>query len=114
MAGWDYGFLFVVALSVVEIYGDFSLRFYAQTNKVSWLWHGVAGYVGVLYLLIQSFKYKNVLYVNGMWDGVSGITESIASYVFLGDRLEKPQEYIGLLFIIVGVALMKGMGGGGA
>lgn len=111
---WDYGFLYVVALSVVEIYGDFSLRFYAQTNKIMWLWHGLAGYVGVIWLLIQSFKYKNVLYVNGMWDGVSGITESIASYVLLGDRLENPAEYIGLGFIILGVGLMKGTLGLGA
>ncbi len=109
MANWDYGFLFVVALSIVEIYGDFSLRFYAQTNKLYWLGHGLLGYVGVLFLLIQSFRYKNVLYVNGMWDGVSGILESVASYVILGDRLQHTSEYIGLIFIIVGVVLMKGI-----
>jgi multidrug transporter EmrE-like cation transporter len=109
MASWDYGFLYVVALSIVEIYGDFSLRFYAQTNKISWLGHGLLGYLGVIFLLIQSFRYKNVLYVNGMWDGVSGITESIASYVFLGDRLQSTSEYVGLVFIILGVALMKGV-----
>lgn len=114
MADWDYGFLYVLALSVIEIYGDFSLRFYAQTDKLFWLGNGILGYIGVIWMLIQSFKFKNVLYVNGMWDGLSGITESIASYVILGDRLEHPIEYIGLLFIIVGVALMKGSGGIGA
>lgn len=110
----DYGFLYVLALSVVEIYGDFSLRFYAQTNNLMWLGHGILGYIGIIWFLVQSFQYKNVLYVNGMWDGLSGITESIASYVFIGDRLEKPSEYIGLVFIILGVALMKGSGGLGA
>lgn len=104
----DWGFFYIVILSIVEIYGDFSLRFYAQTNKLMWLGHGIVGYIGVIWLLIQSFRFKNVLYVNGMWDGVSGITESIASYVFLGDRLESTSEYIGLAFIIAGVALMKG------
>jgi multidrug transporter EmrE-like cation transporter len=105
---WDYGFLYIVILSVIEIYGDFSLRFYAQTNKLFWLGHGILGYIGVIWFLIQSFRFKNVLYVNGMWDGVSGITESIASYVFLGDRLERSSEYVGLILIISGVALMKG------
>ena len=107
MAGWDEGFLHIVFLSVVEIYGDFSLRFYAQTNKPFWLGNGIVGYIGVVYYLIQSLKHNNVLYVNGMWDGVSGIIESVASYVILGDRLEKTSEYIGLLLIIVGVFLMK-------
>jgi multidrug transporter EmrE-like cation transporter len=107
----DWGFLYILLMSIVEIYGDFSLRFYVQTNKLFWLGHGILGYIGVVWLLIQSFRFKNVLYVNGMWDGVSGITESIASYVFLGDRLEKPSEYLGLVLIIAGVALMKGGGG---
>ena len=107
MAGWDEGFWHIVSLSFIEIYGDFSLRFYAQTNNPVWLGNGIVGYIGVVYYLIQSLKHNNVLYVNGMWDGVSGVIESVASYVILGDRLEKASEYIGLLLIIVGVFLMK-------
>ena len=90
-------FWMIVMLSVVEIYGDFALRFYAQTDKLAYLAHGIAGYVGVVYFLIQSLRLKNVLYVNGMWDGISGIMESAAAYVFLGDRLDKPMEYLGLV-----------------
>ena len=103
----DYGFWTVVALSIVEIYGDFSLRFYAQTNKLIWLLHGLVGYAGVVWLLIVAFKFKNVLYVNGMWDGVSGLLGSLAAYVVLGDRLEKASQYTGLILIIVGVVLLK-------
>lgn len=111
MAGWDVGFWHIVFLSFVEVYGDFSLRFYAQTNNLKWLAHGVAGYVGVVFFLIQSLKHNNVLYVNGLWDGVSGVVESIAAYYILGDRLQKSSEYIGLIFIIAGVFLLKGAGG---
>ena len=107
MAGWDIGFWMVVALSVVEIYGDFALRFYAQTNKLIWLLHGLVGYAGVVWLLIVSFKFKNVLYVNGMWDGVSGLIESLAAFVVLGDRLEKKSQYLGIILIIAGVVLLK-------
>ena len=103
----DWGFIYVWIMSAIEIYGDFAFRFYAQTNKVSWLLHGIAGYIGVCYFLIQSFKYKNVLYVNGMWDGVSGLLESLAAYFILGDRLHKPTQYTGLVMIIVGVYLLK-------
>ena len=103
----DYGFLYVIALSLIEVYGDFSLRFYAQTDNIKWLYHGIVGYIGVVFLLIQSLKYGNVLYVNGMWDGISGVIESVAAYYILGDRLSKSTEYIGLIFIIAGVFLMK-------
>jgi multidrug transporter EmrE-like cation transporter len=103
----DWGFFYVIVLSFVEVYGDFSLRFYAQTGKTSWLAHGLFGYAGVVYYLIQSFKHKNVLYVNGMWDGVSALIESIAAYFILGDRLDKVTEYTGIVLIIVGVFLLK-------
>lgn len=103
----DWGFFYVVVLSAIEIYGDFALRFYAQTNKVSWLVQGLAGYAGVIYYLIQSFRYKNVLYVNGMWAGVSTLLVSLAAFVVLGDRLEKTSEYTGLIMILVGVYLLK-------
>lgn len=103
----DWGFFYVVVLSAIEIYGDFALRFYAQTGKLGWLFHGLLGYAGVLYFLIQSFRYKNVLYVNGMWAGLSTLIVSLAAFVLLGDRLEKPSEYTGLGLIIVGVYLLK-------
>jgi len=107
MTGWDTGFWVVVLLSIVEIYGDFSLRFYAQTNKLIWLLHGLVGYAGVVWLLIVSFKFKNVLYVNAMWDGVSGLVGSLAAFAVLGDRLEKTSQYWGIVLIIIGVALLK-------
>lgn len=97
----------VVLLSFVEIYGDFALRFYSQTGRLIWLLHGLLGYAGVVWLLIVSFKLKNVLYVNGMWDGVSGLIESLAAFLILGDRLEKTSQYYGIVLIIVGVILLK-------
>jgi multidrug transporter EmrE-like cation transporter len=103
----DWGFYYVILLSIIEIYGDFALRFYAQTQNLHWLLHGLAGYAGVIYFLIQSFRFKNVLYVNGMWDGVSGLIESLAAFVILGDRLEKPSQYLGIVLIIIGVVLLK-------
>ena len=107
----DIGFINIILLCFVEVYGDFALRFYAQTNNLKWLAHGIAGYVGVVYFLIQSLRFNNVLYVNGLWDGMSGLLESVVAYYVLGDRLEKSSEYIGLLFIIAGVFLLKGGGG---
>jgi len=103
----DNSFLYIVLLSAIEIFGDFSLRWYAQTNKLEWLFSGLAGYSGVIFFLIQAFRTKNVLYVNGMWDSVSSIFESIASFVILGDRLEKPSQYVGLVLTIVGGYLLK-------
>ena len=108
---FDLPFIYMILLCLTEIYGDFALRFYAQTNNLKWLVHGIVGYAGVVFFLIQCLRFNNVLYVNGLWDGLSGVMESIAAYYILGDRLEKPSEYAGLVLVIAGIFLMKGGGG---
>lgn len=101
------GFLDVLGLAAIEVYGDFNLRWYAQTNAFHYLVKGLAGYAGVVYMLIRSLRTDNVLYVNGLWDGLSGLIESLAAFYFLGDRLKSGQQYVGLLMTVAGVALMK-------
>ena len=101
------GFQDILLLSVVEIFGDFNLKWYADSNNPAYLGGGVLGYIGVIYFLIKSLRDDNVLYVNGMWDGLSGIVGSLAAYVALGDRLKTSYNYIGLLMIIVGVGLLR-------
>lgn len=103
----DWGFVYIILLSAIEIYGDFNLRWFAQTEKPTFLLQGILGYVGVVYFLVMSLTHNNVLYVNGMWDGMSGLIESIAAYVILGDRLKNTQAYVGLLMTVAGVTLMK-------
>jgi multidrug transporter EmrE-like cation transporter len=97
----------LVALSAIEVFGDFNLRWYAETNQPTYLGYGVLGYVGVIFFLIKCLRSGNVLYVNGMWDGISGVLESFAAYVVLGDRLDKPGQYLGLLMTIAGVYLLR-------
>jgi multidrug transporter EmrE-like cation transporter len=97
----------LVALSVVEVFGDFNLRWYAETNRPMYLGYGLVGYAGVIYYLIKCLRTGNVLYVNGMWDGISAIVGSLAAFVVLGDRLETPVQYLGLAMAGMGVYLLR-------
>ena len=97
----------VLLLSTIEIFGDFQLRFYAQTKNIYNLGFGILGYIGVVYFLIQALMLENVLYVNALWDGMSGLIESVAAFVILGDRLKLTQNYVGIVLIVAGVYLTK-------
>jgi multidrug transporter EmrE-like cation transporter len=70
-------------------------------------WLGILGYIGVVYFLIQSLRGSTILYVNGMWDGISSILISIAAFFYLGERFEDPMQYFGLLLITVGLFYLK-------
>jgi multidrug transporter EmrE-like cation transporter len=100
----------IIALSVAEIFGDFSYKDFARGGKSIDFIKGSAGYVAVVYFLIKCLKSGNVLYVNGMWDGVSALMESIAAYIILGEKLNTPTQYIGLLFIIAGIFILHSGG----
>ena len=94
-------------LSAVELFGDLSAAWYVKTNSPIYLAGGITGYLGVLYYLIKCLRTRNLLYVNGMWDGISTIIESIATFAIRGNRLDKPEQYLGLGLIISGLLLLR-------
>jgi len=96
----------IALLSVAEILGDFGYKAFARTGTTASFAQGAAGYIGVIFFLIKSLKQGNVLYVNGMWDGVSAALESVAAYLILGERLQRPSQYMGLILIIVGLFIL--------
>ena len=94
-------------LSLCEVFGDFMLKSYSATGLQSSLGFGIVGYIGVIVSLIWSFQTGNVLLVNGLWDGMSAVIESILAYVILGDRLTNPYQYVGLFVTILGMFLLR-------
>ena len=100
----------LILLSLVEIIGDFGYERYADTKQMGGFIQGTLGYIGVVYFLIKTLSGGNVMYVNGMWDGISGIMETIAAYVILGERLTSWVQYLGLVMISGGLVLLKAFG----
>ena len=98
----------IFALSVIEIVGDFSLKSYANDEGgIEMLLLGILGYIGVVGMLIVSLQGSSVLLVNGAWDGISTIIESIAAYVVLGERFDNYLQYVGIVVIVIGLYLLK-------
>jgi len=97
----------ILTLSFVEIIGDFALKEFANNGGLLPFAIGITGYIGVVYFLIVSLQGSSILLVNGAWDGISALIESIAAYIFLGERFHSRIQYIGLFLIIIGVYLLK-------
>jgi len=97
----------IFALSCSEIVGDFGFKSFANGGGVVPFVIGLSGYIGVVVMLIVSLQNSTVLMVNGAWDGMSAAIESIAAYLFLGERLQHPFQYLGLFLIIVGLFFLK-------
>ena len=97
----------IVALSCVEIIGDFGFKQFANNGGIIPFTIGTLGYVGVIGMLIVALQHSTIMMVNGAWDGISGLMESAAAYVFLGERFHHPLQYLGLILIAVGLYFLK-------
>ena len=97
----------IIFMSLAEIAGDFGWKNFARGSSLSSFTSGTFGYLGVVYFLVKSLRVGNVLYVNGMWDGMSAILESLFAILIMKEGLGAPINYVGLILIIAGTFLLK-------
>jgi multidrug transporter EmrE-like cation transporter len=97
----------VIGLSLVEIVGDVGLKQYANNKGWEYLGVGIAGYIGIVIMLIISLQDSTLLLVNNAWDATSSLMESIYAFVILGERFEHNSQYFGVFFIVIGLYLLK-------
>jgi multidrug transporter EmrE-like cation transporter len=97
----------LLALTGVEIIGDFAFKEFSNNGGLLPFTIGSAGYIGVVYFLIRSLQNSSVLIVNGAWDGFSALFETFAAYIFLGERFDHIGQYFGIVFIIIGLFLLR-------
>jgi hypothetical protein len=97
-------------MSIFEILGDFGFKNVARSGSLGGWVGGLSGYAGIIYYLLKSLRVGNVTYVNGMWDGISAILETLAAFFIFGERLNSWTQYIGLAFIITGLFTLRNGG----
>jgi multidrug transporter EmrE-like cation transporter len=97
----------ITLATLCEIFGDFFFKFFAREGKLVNFGGGLLGYSGVIYFLIAALKQGNILWVNGTWDGISGIIESLAAFFILGERFNNWKQYVGLGAITAGLYLLR-------
>lgn len=104
----------LIMLCLVEVYGDFKFKAYARlpnngniSDGVPLFIQGCVGYMGVIYFLIRMLRYKDVIWVNPMWDGGSALIETLFAYFMYGERLKYPINYAGLALVVVGLFMLR-------
>jgi multidrug transporter EmrE-like cation transporter len=94
-------------LTLCEIVGDFGYQYFANNGGTIPFIIGTSGYIGVVYYLIKSLQGSTILLVNGAWDGISAIIESVGAMIFLGQYFESIYQYLGLALIILGLFFLR-------
>lgn len=90
-------------LTITELAGDTSLKYYAKTNNSIFLGIGTVAYLGVVYILQYYLKFEKLAIMNGYWDAFSTILTTFAA-VAMGEHISNAQ--ITGLFLISGGLLL--------
>jgi multidrug transporter EmrE-like cation transporter len=93
----------IIAVSLVEYFGDENLKMFARNGKHKNLVYGIVFYALMMKLMIEALKRANLIYMNGMWDGISTIIGTVFAWWLLHERLNNPMQWLGLLLIILGL-----------
>ncbi len=98
---------FIVFASLIEYFGDSSLKYYARTSELKYLFLGTNFYLVIVGMLVYILKYINVSYMNLAWDGSSAILETLLAFILMGERLNNTVQYLGGVFIIIGMICLN-------
>ena len=99
--------LLIVLLSLIEFVGDSNFKEYSRSKTFKNLVIGVIAYIFVVKILIESFKKRNLIFTNAMWDAISTLISTLLAVFILKENLNNWQQWVGLLSIIFGLALLN-------
>lgn len=86
-----------------EIFGNVNFKYFAGTGHHRHLLGGILGYIGVMFFLVKSFSFGNLLYVSALWEGMIAILGSFIAYFFLHERFNHWIQYLGLILAAISV-----------
>jgi len=98
--------LTIISLSLLEFVGDSNFKFFARTDRPLYLMFGLLAYVAMVGVLVAALKQGNIIFTNGMWDGVSAILSTVLAYVLYKERLSNNYQWTGLAMVIAGCGLL--------
>ena len=98
--------LTIILLSFFEFIGDTNFKFFARTNHKHNLYIGLIAYVVMIFCLVSALKRGNVMFTNGIWEGISAIITTVAAFVLFKERLSNKFQWVGLVLIIIGCILL--------
>ncbi len=99
--------LLIIILSLIEFVGDSNFKRYAQTKTFKNLIIGIIAYIFVVKILIESFKQRNLIFTNAMWDAISTLISTLLAVFILKETLNNWQQWIGVISIILGIFLLN-------
>ena len=94
----------LIAITVLEIFGQTFIRTYYDNKLVYWFFLGWFFYGLLLYLLYLSYNYANFAIANAIWSALSIIGTTIVGVLYFKESISN-MEILGIVIIIIGTII---------
>lgn len=98
--------LYVVLISIIETFGQGSIK-YANLHGLPYVTLiGVLSYAVISFILYHLYSHENMAIINAWWNIVTSITVTLSG-IFIFKETLKHSEIIGIIMIIAGACFLS-------
>lgn len=99
-------YLIILLVACLEALAQSTIYYSNVSKNYLYLIVGIALYVCVAFAIYNAYDYKGVGMVNAIWSAISIILLVMIGIMVFKEKITI-QEYVGILFIIMGIFLTK-------
>ena len=94
----------IIAISLCELMGQSCLKYFNVNGrtKTHFYMMGVLFYAVVCFLLVQTYRFKDMGIINVIWSGISTLVVLVGGYLIFGEEVTF-MDKVGVVFILAGV-----------
>jgi len=96
----------LLGAAALEILGDLSFKWWAETNRWPGLVAGLVVYSGALVLFALLLRRAELAVILALWTGVAVVLMALAGWWLFGEDLS-PRRLVGIALVIIGMALLQ-------
>jgi hypothetical protein len=92
--------LYVLAMTLSELFGNTHLKWFAQNGKHEHLLLGIAAYLSVIIFLVQSLTHESLMWTCIMWEAMIVVGGALTAYLFFGEKFTHWIQWLGIMFAL--------------
>ena len=95
------GFILVLAMTAMELFGNAHLKWYAENGRGHHLGLGLLAWLLTLAILVQIFmKGKSLMWTCIMWEAMIVLGGALSAYFLFGEKFTHWVQWLGVLFAL--------------
>lgn len=92
--------LYVLGMTLAELFGNAHLKWFAENGKHHHLGLGVVAWLAVLFFLVKTLSMKSMMWTCVMWEAMIVVGGAVSAWLIFGEKFTHWIQWLGVLFAL--------------